>query len=250
MERMLVVVFDSEKKAYEGSRVLRQLDKEGSIAVYAGAVLAKGADGKISVKQGDEGGPWGTLTGTAVGSLIGLLGGPVGFAIGAASGALLGAIPDLENARVGDDFLDDVAKALTPARVAVVAEIDEEWTAPVDAQMEALGGEIFRRGLSEVVEKQHEREIAAMKADIAQLKAEHAAAKAERKAKLQARIDTLNARLQQRGDMAKAQRQAIQREVAERVDALKKKVAAATREVRATQEKRLAVLEKQYRDFL
>ncbi|HVP68024.1 MAG TPA: DUF1269 domain-containing protein [Anaeromyxobacteraceae bacterium] len=250
MERMLVVVFDSEKKAYEGERALQQLDKEGSIAVYAAAVLAKGADGKISVKHGDEGGPWGTLTGTAVGSLIGLLGGPVGFAIGAASGALLGAIPDLENARVGDDFLDDVAKALTPGKVAVVAEIDEEWTAPVDARMEALGGEILRRSLSEVVEKQHERDIAAMEADLAQLKAEHAAAKAERKAKLQARIDALNARLKEQGDKAKAQRQAVQREMADRVDTLKKKVVAATREAKAMQEKRLAALEEQYRDFL
>ena len=80
MDRMLVVVFDNEVKAYEGRKALLQLDNEGSISVYAYAVLAKRADGTASVKQGDDSGPIGTLFGTSFGSLIGLLGGPVGFA--------------------------------------------------------------------------------------------------------------------------------------------------------------------------
>src|SRR5260370_1736475 len=83
MDRMLAVVFDDEKAAYEGSRALQQLDGDGSIAVYAAAVVAKNRDGTAVVKQGDDSGPWGTLAGTAVGSLIGLLGGPVGMAVGA-----------------------------------------------------------------------------------------------------------------------------------------------------------------------
>jgi uncharacterized membrane protein len=33
MERMLVVVFDSEDKAYEASRALQRLDEDGVIAV-------------------------------------------------------------------------------------------------------------------------------------------------------------------------------------------------------------------------
>ena len=35
MEKMLAVVFDSESKAYQGSRALAQLDAEGSIAIHA-----------------------------------------------------------------------------------------------------------------------------------------------------------------------------------------------------------------------
>jgi len=57
MDRMLVVVFDSEGKAYEGKKALLQLDGEGSISVYAYAVLAKHADGTATVKQGDDSGP-------------------------------------------------------------------------------------------------------------------------------------------------------------------------------------------------
>ena len=45
MDRMLVVVFDNESKACEGSRALQQLDEDGSIAVYAARVVAKNPDG-------------------------------------------------------------------------------------------------------------------------------------------------------------------------------------------------------------
>jgi hypothetical protein len=41
MDRMLVVVFDTETKAYEGKKTLLQLENEGSIVVYAYAVIAK-----------------------------------------------------------------------------------------------------------------------------------------------------------------------------------------------------------------
>jgi uncharacterized membrane protein len=80
MDRMLVVVFDNEAKAYEGKKALQQLDNEGSVSVYAYAVLTKNADGTASIKQGDDAGPLGTLVGTSLGSLIGLLGGPTGLA--------------------------------------------------------------------------------------------------------------------------------------------------------------------------
>ena len=100
MDRMLVVVFDTEGKAYDGRNALLQLDDEGSIAVFAYAVVAKNADGTATVKQGDDSGPLGTLAGTSLGSLIGLLGGPVGLAIGATAGLLAGSTADLNNARI------------------------------------------------------------------------------------------------------------------------------------------------------
>src|SRR5271169_5245555 len=103
MDRMLVVAFDNETKAYEGKKALLQLDNEGSISVYAYAVIAKNADGTVTVKQGDDSGPLGGLVGTSLGSLIGLLGGPTGLAIGSVVGMLTGATADLDNARVSDD---------------------------------------------------------------------------------------------------------------------------------------------------
>ncbi len=227
MDRMLVVVFDNETKAYEGKKALLQLDGEGSISVYAYAVLAKHADGTATVKQGDDSGPIGTLLGTSFGSLIGLLGGPVGLAIGASAGLAVGAAADLNNARIGEDFIDDVTKTLVPNRVAVVAEIEEDWTTPVDTRMEAIGGSVFRRTLSDVKQTIHEENVAAMKADLAQMKAEHAKAHADRKAKLQEKINQLDSRIQGQLQNAKDRREALERQAQAKVQVLKAKAEAA-----------------------
>jgi uncharacterized membrane protein len=176
---MLVVVFDTEDKAYKGRKALLQLDDEGSIAVFAHAVIAKNADGTTTVKQGNNPGPLGTLVGTSLGSLIGLLGGPAGLTIGATVGLLTGSAADLNNARIGAGFIDNVSKELLPGKFAVLAEVQEDWTTPVDVRMEAIDGTVFRRALSEVKHTVDEEEIAAMKADLAQIKAEHAQAKAK-----------------------------------------------------------------------
>ena len=223
MDRMLVVVFDNESKAYEGKKSLLQLDEEGSIGVYAYAVLAKSADGSASVKQGDDAGPIGSLVGTSLGSLIGVLAGPVGLAVGASAGLLAGGAADINNAGIGYDFIDDVAKVLLPNRAAVVAEVDEEWTTPVDTRMEAIGGTVFRRALSEVTEQINEENVAAMKADLAQLKAEHAKAHADRKAKLQEKINQLDSKLQAQLQKAKDRRDALQRKAQAKVQVLKAK---------------------------
>ena len=227
MDRMLVVVCDNESKAYEGKKALLQLDGEGSISVYGYAVLAKAGDGTTTLKQGDDVGPLGTLAGTALGSLIGLLGGPAGVAIGAASGLAAGATVDLHNARIGDDFVDDVSKMLLPNRVALIAEIEEDWTTPVDTRMEAIGGTVFRRALSDVEDTVDDEDVAAIKADMAQMKAEHAQARADRKAKLQEKINQLNSKLQAHLQKAKVQRQAAERDAQIKVDILKAKAKAA-----------------------
>jgi uncharacterized membrane protein len=227
MDRMLVVVFDNETNAYEGKKALLQLDREGSISVYAYAVLAKHADGTASVKQGDDSGPLGTLLGTSLGSLIGLLGGPMGLAIGATAGFAAGSAADIDNARIGDDFIADVTKQLLPNRVALVAEIEEDWTTPVDTRMEVIGGTVFRRALSEARKTSNEEEVNAMKADLAQMKAEHAKAHADHKSKLHEKINQLDSKIQAQLQKAKDRRAAAEKEAQAKVQILKAKAAAA-----------------------
>ena len=226
MDRMLVVVFDNELKAYEGKKALLLLDDNGSINLYAYAVLVKNADGTATVKQGDDSGPVGTLVGTSVGSLIGLLGGPVGLAVGATAGALTGAVADLSNARIGADFIDDVTKVLTPNKVALVAEIEEDLIAPVDLSMEAIGGTVFRRALADVEDTIHDEKVAAMKADLAQMKAELAKAHADFKAKLQEKINHLESKIHAKLQKGKERREAAEHQVKAKVEALKAKAAA------------------------
>ena len=227
MDRMLVVVFNDESKAYEGAAALMQLDAEGSIALYAYAVVRKNADGTITVKQGDDGGPLGTLAGTSVGSLIGLLFGPAGLAIGAATGLIGGMTADLANAGVGDDFVDDVSQRLLPSTLAVIAEIQEDWTTPVDTRMESLGGQLFRRAVSDVKHHQHEENIAAMKADVAQMKAEHAQAHADRKGRLEEKINQLDSKIQAQLQAAKEKRANAERIAQSKAQLLRDKAASA-----------------------
>lgn len=229
VDRMIVVVFNNETKAYQGKTALQQLENEGNIALYASAVVLKHADGSVDVKDQDVAPPLGSFTGTAIGSLIGILGGPVGFGIGAASGLVLGGYVDVDNARVSEDYLDDVARALTPNKVALVAQVDEDWTTPLDTRMEAIGGIVFRRALSDVQDQVDDEAIAAMKADLASFKAEVSKVNADRKKKLQAKIDALEVKIQARQNKLNERKEARKLEAQAKGEVLKKNAAAAGR---------------------
>jgi exonuclease VII large subunit len=170
--------------------------------------------------------PLGTLVATSLGSLIGLLGGAPGVAIGALSGLTVGGVADVANFSIGEDFVADVTAALAPNTFAVVAEIEEDWTTPVDSRMEKIGGTVFRRSLSEVRDTIDREQIAAMKADRAQMKAEAAQAAADRKRKLGEKIDRLDAKIQAHMQKAKERRQAAESEAQAKAKILKSKVAA------------------------
>jgi hypothetical protein len=166
------------------------------------------------------------LVGTSLGSFIGLLGGPAGLAIGALAGLLAGGTADLDNARIGDDFIADVTKELRPNRFAVVAEVKEDKTAPVDIAMEALGGNVFRRALSEVRHTAHDDDTSALRADLAQLKAEFAKVHADRKAKIQEKINQLDSKIQARIEKARERRKAAEAQAKAKAEVVKAKAAA------------------------
>jgi uncharacterized membrane protein len=247
MEKMLVVVFDNDVKAYEGSRALNQLDSEGSVAIHAEAVIGKNPDGTITVKKAEGDFPVRTVEGTAIGSLIGLLGGVAGFGIGAAVGALAGGISDIYAAGIDEDFLMEVSEKLTPGKYAVVADLSEEWVTPVDKTMEGLGGVVFRTAKTNFEADQRARDIAALKAEISELKAEHTKAIADRKAKLQAKIDGLNAKLRNKQEEAKQRLDQVMSEADAKIKALEKK-AKARGEAKAAFEARKAEIREDYQD--
>lgn len=246
MERMLVVVFDNESKAYEGSRALKQLDTEGSITIHAESVIKKNPDGAVNVKQSEDDFPIRTVGGTAIGSLIGLLGGPVGLGVGAAAGAMAGSIGDLNVAGVDAEFLDDITATLTPGKCAVIADVSEEWVTPVDTRMEALGGAVVRTARKTVEDDQRARDVAELRAEIDQLKAEHARARADRKAKLQAKIDKLNTKLQGKLDQAKQRSEQFKSETDAKVKALQKKAEKAQGDIKANLDARAKTIRGDY----
>jgi len=247
MERMLTVVFGDESKTYEGTRALNELDSEGSISIYAQAVIRKNPDGTISIKQAGDEFPVRTVGGTAIGALIGVLGGPIGFAVGAAAGTIVGALADVHSSGVNEGFLGEVSARLTPGKWAIVSDISEEWVTPVDTRMEALGGTVFRAARENVEDEQDAREVAALRAEIAQFKAEQVQARADQKAKLQAKIDNLQKKLNAKLEQAKQRSEQRQREAEAKVQALEKKAAKAKGEAKAALEARIASIRKESR---
>ena len=99
MDKLLVVVFDAESKAFEAKKALHRLHKEDVIDVFDQAVVARNADGSAAVREGNDLTPIRTLAGTALGALIGLLGGLTAAGVGAAAGFVAGAAMDVHDTR-------------------------------------------------------------------------------------------------------------------------------------------------------
>lgn len=247
MDKVVAVVFNDEKQAYEGVRAFRDLHRDGSITLYSDAVVAKDASGKLSVRDGDDDGPEATIFGLLTGSLIGILGGPIGVAVGASTGTLIGAAFDLTRAGISEDFLDDMSAYLLPGKAAVITELDEEWQAPIDTRMEALGGQVFRRNAIAVEDAYYEKQVAADRAELAALEAEVKKASADRKARLQAKIEDTRHKLREKQDQIKARIESTKREGDAKIKALQQQLTTARDERKQRLETRLAEVRADYR---
>ncbi len=238
MSKFIVTVFDNEKAAYDGSRALRELYNEGSIVVYAAAIISKDENGEVQIKDGADEGPIGTATGMLIGSLIGAFGGPAGMAVGAYAGSLSGWMVDLYNVGVSTEFLDDVASVLTPGKYAVVAEVAESWTAPLDTRMEELGGTVFRRWRIDVEDEQIERDIEATNRELDELEEEWSNAVGEAKEKLKVKVDATRDKLQALNDKADKKMASLESEANAKIEKLDEQISKATDDLKTKFEKR------------
>jgi uncharacterized membrane protein len=246
MEKMLVVVFDSEAKVNKGADALKELDIEGTVSVYAGAIIKKNQDGTVTALDYKEEWPIRAVGGTAIGSLIGLLGGPVGVFIGASSGLMIGAFDDLYHAGVSAEFLDDVASTLSVGKYALVADISEEYVIPLDIRMEELGGEVFRTRKRYVEEDQLQSDIDEIDADIDRWEKEMADSRAEHKAKLQAKIEKAKQKRDKKIEQIKQRRTQAEKEHKQKIEALKTKAAKARADKKAAVEARITQINDSY----
>ena len=159
MRNFITVIFDNASKAYDGQHAFWELDSEGSVTVHGSAVVHRDSNGQIAVDTRDDL-PAGVATafGVGIGALIGALAGPAGAAIGAGEGAALGAAAGGSVGLVGDAARDDVKDQagyetgfeLRTGQHAVIADVTEDWTTPVDTKMQRLGGKVYRRAHSAI----------------------------------------------------------------------------------------------------
>jgi uncharacterized membrane protein len=246
MNKMLVAVFDNEAAAQAGLYALRALHSDGEITLYATGMIGKDGQGLVSVKECAGKEPLGTGVGLAVGSLIGLLGGPIGLAVGAVTGTLAGAIRDFWVAGVGLDFVEETGQHLLPHKVAVVAEIEEEWITPVDTAMAAAGGLVFRRTRSNVVESQFNHDMRAFKAEIKDLEAEAEYASGSAKARLEAKIGASKLSLDVATERAQQWVESLKGEAASKATALQTQLTLARGEAKARVEQRVKHVQSAY----
>ncbi|MDP3896601.1 MAG: DUF1269 domain-containing protein [Mesorhizobium sp.] len=246
MNKMLVAVFDTEAAAFEGLSALKDLHRDGDITLYASAVIVKDKTNEISIRQAADDGPVGTALGLLTGAVIGILGGPAGLAIGATIGGFTGFLFDMDKSGIGATFLDDVSKTLTAGKAAVLAEIEESWTTPVDARMHAHGGIVFRRLRSEVVEDQLVRESAAFDADLKSLEDDLKQAIAEDRAAIQKDIEQVKKQIKANQEHAKARLDQAKAEMEARIKALEEQAKGASDRAKARIEKRIAEIKADY----
>ena len=247
MEKLIVIVFENQTKAFAGFEALRQLDRDGDISVYEAEMIAKDPDGTIRYIDNTNKLALSVLGGTSfVGVLVGLLGGPAGALIGGAVGGLIGSIVDIERSGVTDEFMNDVNTAMTTGKFAVVADIAEDWVTPLDTRMEEFGGVVFRRARTEVKHTYHDNDVAAHRAEMEQLKAERAQARSDRQAKIDAKIDALRKKLEDALDRERSKTIIRQSQRDARIQALKAKAEQSEGEIRRRLEARIAEVRRDY----
>jgi uncharacterized membrane protein len=240
MDKFVVTVFPDEAGAYAGVKKLKALHQSGSLTLVRWAVVQKDARGGIAVKEVGDPEVGNTVFGALLGGLVGLLGGPVGAAMGMSMGAMFGALGDLRELDVGEDFLEQVSDQLTKGRSSVVAEVFEAWVAPLDAEMEEVGGVVLRQIRFDFEDEKAAREAEADRRELERLRAEWAQAAAERKAKLQASIERTEAKLDASLTRIEKRLDRLDEDAERKIKALQDQLAEARDETRREIERQIA----------
>jgi len=136
-------------------------------------------------------------------------------------------LSDIFDLGVGEDFVSKVSEELDRGKTAVIAEIDENWTTPLNRRTESLGGTVLRTCRSDFEDERIAQEVAAHKADFRQLQREYAQASAEAKAKLKVRLDQAKADLERAETRLKTRLDDLEKERVAKIAALEQQAAKA-----------------------
>jgi uncharacterized membrane protein len=158
MHNYIAVVFDNSSKAYEALQALWDLDHDGEITVHGTTVAHRDNLGRFQVDTKESHPALATAVGVGIGALLGALAGPAGAAAGAAGGAGIGAAAGGVTGLVADAARADTRQearlqtrlVLGDGQSAVIADVSEDWTDPIDTRMKSLGGVVYRRAKSDL----------------------------------------------------------------------------------------------------
>ena len=158
MRNYIAVVFNDTGKAYEGLHALWQLDDHMEVTVHGAAVVHRDSLGQFQVDTKETHPALATAVGVGIGALLGALAGPAGAAVGAAKGAGIGAATggvaglaaDAGRADTREQAALEAGFVLGDGQSAVIADVSEDWTSPINTRMKSLGGVVYRRAKSDL----------------------------------------------------------------------------------------------------
>jgi uncharacterized membrane protein len=157
MDNYIAVVFNTDQAAFDGLHALWKLDDTAQVTVHGAAVLHRDDLGYVHVatKHTDPG--MRTAVGVGLGALLGALAGPIGAAagasiaagaaagVGAAAGGLVGLTADAVKSGEHEEAAFQSGVVIHNGQSAVVAEVTEAWTEPIDEAMKRVDGKVYRR---------------------------------------------------------------------------------------------------------
>lgn len=249
MSKFVVITLSNEASAYKAVSALNELHNEGSITLYGTAVVRREANGTLTTERRTPAGPVGAGLGAVVGAVIGAFAGPAGAAIGLVTGSAAGGLGGIVHGEVSDEFLEDIMKEMKPGTFAVFAEVSEQWTAPIDTRIEALGGKVFREYRADVVDAMFEKRAEARRDRLAERKAAHAARKAERmETRIEQEIEDVRDKLQRTADKASRRLEATKQELEEKLRILHEQARRAEPVAKKQIDDRISELRKEFGD--
>jgi len=142
MHNYIAVVFNNSSKAYEALHALWELDHDGEITVHGTAVVHRDNLGQFQVDTKE--------THPALATAVGVGGAAGGAGIGAATGGVTGLVADASRADTRQQAAIETRFVLGKGQSAVIADVSEDWTAPIDDRMHSLGGTVYRRPKSAI----------------------------------------------------------------------------------------------------
>lgn len=147
MSDLIVIGYDDEFKADEVLLKLARLQREYLIDLEDAAVVIRGKDGKVRIKQAQNLTAAGAIGGGFWGMLLGVLflHPLTGVIAGMAAGALSGALTDIG---IPDDFIKDLGGHLEPGTSALFTLVRKSTPDKVLDEMKPYGGKVLRTSLS------------------------------------------------------------------------------------------------------
>lgn len=150
VKNIIVATFPEESKTYQAFSEIKALGTSRQVKLEGLAIVRRGADGRLELPDMASRGYGGSITGGLIGSLIGILGGPLGVLLGWGTGALIGSIRDITEARSDMTLMQHLTEQMEPGDIALIGELEEESTVPINTIVQRLGGEILRRPSEEI----------------------------------------------------------------------------------------------------